>query len=62
MSIYFLDSFEECEEDRQQVVVRVTAKEGVSCVMFHSSPELDKNNLLCKLHFKLSPPEGNFKV
>ena len=45
-----------------QVGVRVIDHKGLSSVKFYSSPKLEKETFLCKLHFRLSPLKKYSKV
>jgi len=54
--------FEGQDPHRVQVAVRVINDKGLSRVKFYSSPKLEKETLLCKLYFRLSPLRKNFKT
>ena len=45
-----------------QVGVRVIDDKGLSSVKFYSSPKLEKETFLCKLHFRLSRLKKYSKV
>jgi len=63
--IYKLNIWNRFEGDKRiqgQVAVSVISDTELCGVTFYSSPELERENLLCKLHFRLATLKRDFKT